>query len=197
MPDSTFVIPVLFSSDLRGTQTTSAELSTEHIVLRTLQVPRMRARVSMALFLPDGQGPEVVVGEVSELHGGLLCGFTARFVDLDETATARISAALQRTALEHRSLRRSEVDLEVTVSGGRAGRARDISEAGLFFRGAPPGVPEVDLQLALPDGRSPAATRGVVVRSTAEGHGVQFLDFGPAFRERLSRYLQGSVRRTA
>jgi hypothetical protein len=197
-----FVVPVLFSSAQQAVQTTTATLGSEGVVLRTLKLPRMLARVSMALYLPDGQGPEVVVGEVAEVHPAAppeMPGFLANFVDLPPSSRQRIEAAVARAGGEHRSFSRHSVDLEVEVAGTGPAHAVDISSGGLFLRdGHAAGRGQaLELRLDLHDGKGTADTRAVVVRAADDGRGMQFLDFGPSFRERLSMYLEAADREHA
>src|SRR5438477_13202281 len=102
MAELVLVIPVLVSSERRVVQTTSGRVSPEEIWVHCLIPPRIGSRASMALQLPDGGRPEVVVGEVTDSTrkrpDAPNPGFRARFVDLPATARRRIEAALQRAA---------------------------------------------------------------------------------------------------
>src|SRR3954468_712250 len=97
--------------------------------------PREGARASMALQLPDGHRPEVVVGEVVETTRGRPDarnpGFRARFIDLTPLAQRRIAAALQKAARNQRSFPRLPARLRV-MSGATAFSARNISAVGMF-----------------------------------------------------------------
>lgn len=185
------VFPVLFSSERKVVQTTSASLTTTDIHVLCLEPPRMGARVSMALQLPDRHRPEIVVGEVSETTRADPAapepGFRATFVDLIPSARRRIAAAIAKSESEGRVYKRMPAQLKIHIVGDGSLDARDISAVGVFV----PGLtgPERPLELALGFDDGLAATKALVVRTEEQGAGLQFVDSTRDFRLRLDRYL--------
>ena len=194
MADLVLVIPVLVSSEHRVVQTTSGRLSPEEIWVHCLVPPRIRARASMALQLPDGGRAEVVVGEVTETTrqepDAPQPGFRARFIDLSSTAQRRIAAALKRAAERNkRAFPRLPANLKV-MAGATAFSARNISPVGMFVEelaGAAPGK-ALDVWLDF-GGGGPAPVKALVIHAFPEGAGIQFVDSDREFRLRLDRYV--------
>src|SRR2546422_5143709 len=193
MAELVLVIPVLVSSERRVVQTTSGRVSPEEIWVHCLVPPRIGSRASMALQLPDGGRPEVVVGEVTESTrkqpDAPQHGFRARFIDLSSSAQRRIAAALQRAAERHRAFPRLPAKLRV-MAGATAFSARNISAVGIFVEelsGAAPGQ-SLDVWLDFGDG-GPAPAKALGIHALQEGAGMQFVDSSTEFRLRLDKYV--------
>jgi hypothetical protein len=193
MAELALVIPVLVSSERKVVQTTSGRLSPEEIWVHCLVPPRLRARASMALQLPDDSRPEVVVGEVTETTrqdpAAPQPGFRARFIDLTPFAKRRIEAAVEQVVEHHRAFPRLPARLKV-MAGATAFSARNISAVGMFVEelaGAAPGQ-SLDVWLDFGNG-GPAAVKALVIHALQDGAGMQFVDSSREFRLRLDKYV--------
>src|SRR5216684_2268376 len=118
---TSLVFPVRYVSEGVAVQTTSRELSALGIAVRSLSPPKVGARVSMALYLPNTAIPEVAVGRVSRaenVNPGE-AGFWADFLVVDPHPRMRISSLLSdrdvRDSPNHRSFDRVPVLLEVPL----------------------------------------------------------------------------------
>ena len=105
------VFPVRYVADGVASQTTSRELSSLGIAVRSLAPPQVGARVSMALYLPLTAVPEVAIGRVSRSRAGTPAdaGFWADFLVVDPQARMRIStllAAQNEEDSQHRTFER-------------------------------------------------------------------------------------------
>ncbi|HET9754071.1 MAG TPA: PilZ domain-containing protein [Myxococcales bacterium] len=210
MPVSTCVFPVRYVAEGVAVQTTSCELTALGIAVRSLAPPQVGTRVSMALYLPDAEVPEVAVGRVSRTRAGSAgeAGFWADFVVVDAQARIRISNLLAGRSQPHsqaRAFPRRPVHLPIRLRTERGlipGRATNMSRGGIFIRidDPPPVEAAVEVELHLPDGRPPVSSRGVVVHrrlpepGIVAGAGVQFADASDAFRDRVDRYMEALIR---
>lgn len=201
MPGSNFVFPVRYASEGISVQSTSRELSALGIAVRSLAPPHVGARVSLALYLPHAAVPEVAIGRVarSKTDGAGESGFWADFLIVDPEARLRISSLLndQSHGGQQRAFPRIAAPFPLKVRTGAAfisEHAVNLSRSGAFFHtDAPPPVnTAVEVELLLPDG--PVTAAGVVVHRQEPGArgnagiGIQFVDAGDDFRERLDRY---------
>ena len=97
--------------------------------------------------------------------------------------------------IEQRRSLRVPVDLPARYRSGTLsldGRARDLSQAGLFFVGASieSATGDVFLELDLPDEpMRPLSVVGEVRRVEGHGMGIRFLGLPVADRRRLANYL--------
>lgn len=210
MPVPSCVFPVRYVAEGIAVQTTSCDLTALGIAVRSLSPPRVGARVSMALYLPDAEVPEVAVGRVSRTQVGppADAGFWADFVVVDAQARIRISnllAGRNQPEGQHRAFPRRPVLLSVRLRSERgvvSERAINLSRGGVFIHTAdPPAVAAaVEVELELPDGRPPVTSRGVVVHrrlpapGRLPGAGVQFADASDAFRDRVDRYMDALIK---
>jgi type IV pilus assembly protein PilZ len=210
MPSPSCVFPVRYVAEGVAVQTTSCELSALGIAVRSLNPPQVGARVSLALYLPDGEVPEVAVGRVARTHAGspAEAGFWADFIVVDALARMRISnllAGRNQPAGQQRAFPRRPVRLSVRVRSERGfatERAIDLSRGGMFIQtdDPPPVAAALEVELHLPDGRPPVTSRGVVVhrrlpgRGSVPGAGVQFADASDAFRDRVDRYMEALIK---
>lgn len=210
MPSASFVFPVRYVSEGIAVQTTSRELSALGISVRSLAPPQVGARVSMALYLPNGSIPEVAIGRVSAARSGAPAesGFWADFITVDPQARMRISHLLSDADLrdsENRACERYPVLLQVrfrTSNEFVQEHAVNLSRGGIFIRSddPPPVDSVVEVELQLPDGGSPISTAGIVVHRQAPGTakvagvGVQFVDASDTFRERIDRYMDALLK---
>ena len=198
MPASNFVFPVRYVSEGVCVQSTSRELSTLGVAVRSLAPPHVGARVSLALYLPSAAAPEVAIGRVarSKADGVGDAGFWADFLVVDPEARLRISSLLSGHSHggQHRAFPRIPAPFPVKVRKGAAFISEDpvnLSRSGAFVRTAapPPVNTAVEVELLLPDGA--VRTLGVVVHrqeTGTAGIGIQFVDASDDFRERIDRY---------
>jgi uncharacterized protein (TIGR02266 family) len=207
MPSANFVFPVRYVSEGVAVQTTSRELSALGIAVRSLAPPQVGARVSMALYLPNAAVPEVAIGRVARARSGAPgeAGFWADFIVVDPQARMRISHLLadhdeEQKGGKHRTFDRIPVKLQVrfrTASEFVQEHAVNLSRGGIFIRteDPPPIDSAVEVEVQLPDGGAPVTTGGIVVHrqppavGKIPGAGVQFVDAGDGFRERIDRYM--------
>lgn len=209
VPGSSCVFPVRYVAEGVAVQTTSCELTALGIAVRSLTPPQVGARVSMALYLPDAEVPEVAVGRVSRTCAGSPgeAGFWADFVVVDAQARIRISnllAGRRQPEGQDRAFPRRPVHLPVRLHSERGvvtERAINLSRGGIFIHtdDPPPVEAAVEVELHLPDG-PPVSSRGVVVHrrlpapGTVAGAGVQFANASDAFRDRVDRYMEALIR---
>src|SRR2546421_9838239 len=206
MPSATFVFPVRYVSEGVAVQTTSRELSALGIAVRSLAPPHVGARVSMALYLPNVAIPEVAIGRVSAARSGAPAesGFWADFIVVDPQARMRISHLLserdQADGGNHRGFPRHTVTLGVRFRSARdfvLEHATNISRGGIFIQtdDPPPLDTAVQVELNLPDSPAAVTTNGIVVHrqlavgGKMPGVGVQVVDSGDDFRERIASYM--------
>jgi uncharacterized protein (TIGR02266 family) len=211
MAPSSFVFPVRYVSEGVAVQTTSRELSALGIAVRSLAPPRVGARVSMALYLPNTTVPEVAIGRVARAKAGAPseAGFWADFIVVDPQARMRISHLLsdrdQEEGANKRGFPRHQVTLAVrfrSASDFVLEHATNISRGGIFIQtdDPPPMDSMVQVELQLPDDPAPVLTNGIVVHrqlavgGKAPGVGVQFVDASDGFRERIDRYMDSLVK---
>ncbi|HEY6909348.1 MAG TPA: TIGR02266 family protein [Myxococcales bacterium] len=210
MPVPSCVFPVRYVAEGVAVQTTSCDLTALGIAVRSLRPPPVGVRVSMALYLPDAEVPEVAVGRVARTREGLPAdaGFWADFVVVDAQARIRISnllAGRNQPEGQHRAFPRRPVLLTVRLHSERGvvtERAINLSRGGIFIhtRNPPPVAAAVEVELELPDGRPPVTSRGVVVHrrlpaaGRLPGAGVQFADASDAFRDRVDRYMDALIK---
>jgi uncharacterized protein (TIGR02266 family) len=206
MPSRSFVFPVRYVSEGMAVQSTSRTLSPVGIDVRSLSPPRVGARVSMALYLPQTAVPEVAIGRISRAISGVPAeaGFWADFIVVDPQARLRISNLLserdESAAANHRGFPRHPVKLAVRFRTSQdfvLEHASNISRGGIFIEtdDPPPLDTAVQVEVQLPDDPTPVTTNGVVVHrqlavgGKTPGAGVQFVDGTDAFRERVDRYM--------
>ena len=210
MPSASYVFPVRYVSEGVAVQTTSRELSPLGIAVRALAPPQVGARVSMALYLPNLEVPEVAIGRVSAARSGSPAdaGFWADFIVVDPQARMRISNLLSDHDLrteQHRACERIPVKLAVRFRTSHdfvQEHATNISRGGIFIRTdhPPPLETVVEVELQLPDTGMPVTSAAIVVNrqlpggSKLAGVGVQFVDASDVFRERIDRYLDSLPR---
>ena len=206
MPSSSFVFPVRYVSEGVAVQTTSRELSALGIAVRSLAPPQVGARVSMALYLPNTAVPEVAIGRVARAKAGAPkeAGFWADFIVVDPQARMRISHLLsdrdQADDGNQRGFPRHPVTLGVRFRTARdfvLEHATNISRGGIFIQtdDPPPLDTAVQVEIQLPDDVASVTTNGIVVHrqlavgGKQPGVGVQFIDSGDEFRDRIDRYM--------
>ena len=210
MPSTSFVFPVRYVSEGVAVQTTSRELSALGIAVRSLAPPKVGARVSMALYLPNTSVPEVAIGRVAraKAEAPAEAGFWADFIVVDPQARMRISHLLSdRDQAEgnQRGFPRHQVTLAVrfrTASDFVLEHATNISRGGIYIQtdDPPPLDSTVQVELQLPDDPTPILTNGIIVHrqlavgGKAPGAGVQFVDASDGFRERIDRYMDSLVK---
>jgi type IV pilus assembly protein PilZ len=210
MPSTNFVFPVRYVSEGVAVQTTSRELSALGIAVRSLAPPQVGARVSMALYLPNTAVPEVAIGRVARAKAGAPAdaGFWADFIVVDPQARMRISHLLSdrdQNDANQRGFPRHAVTLAVRFRSARdfvLEHASNISRGGIFIQtdDPPPLDAAVQVELNLPDDPSPVTTNGIVVHrqlavgGKMPGVGVQFVDSGDDFRERIDRYMDSLLK---
>jgi PilZ domain len=96
---------------------------------------------------------------------------------------------------EHRRALRVPVDLPARYRSGNLsldGRARDLSQFGLFFVGDATDADggDVFVEVDLPDDPThPLALKGEVSRVEGDGMGIRFLGLDVSDRRRLANYL--------
>jgi type IV pilus assembly protein PilZ len=205
MPSTNFVFPVRYVSEGVAVQTTSRELSALGIAVRSLAPPQVGSRVSMALYLPNTAVPEVAIGRVARAKAGAAkeAGFWADFIVVDPQARMRISHLLSdrdQSEGNQRGFPRHSVTLAVRFRSARdfvLEHATNISRGGIFIQteDPPPLDTAVQVEIQLPDEAAPVTTNGVVVHrqlavaGKQPGVGVQFVDSGDDFRDRIDRYM--------
>jgi type IV pilus assembly protein PilZ len=210
MPSTNFVFPVRYVSEGVAVQTTSRELSALGIAVRSLAPPQVGARVSMALYLPNTAVPEVAIGRVARAKAGTPgdAGFWADFIVVDPQARMRISHLLSdrdQTDTNQRGFPRHAVTLAVRYRSARdfvLEHASNISRGGIFIQtdDPPPLDTVVQVELNLPNDPSPVTSNGIVVHrqvavgGKTPGVGVQFVDSGDDFRERIDRYMDSLLK---
>jgi len=210
MPSTSFVFPVRYVSEGVAVQTTSRELSALGIAVRSLAPPQVGARVSMALYLPNIAVPEVAIGRVARAKAGAPgdAGFWADFIVVDPQARMRISHLLSDRDQKdgnHRGFPRHAVTLAVRFRSARdfvLEHASNISRGGIFIQtdDPPPLETVVQVEVNLPDNPAPVTTNGIVVHrqlavgGKMPGVGVQFVDSGDDFRERIDRYMDSLLK---
>jgi uncharacterized protein (TIGR02266 family) len=210
MPSTNFVFPVRYVSEGVAVQTTSRELSALGIAVRSLVPPQVGARVSMALYLPNTAVPEVAIGRVARAKSGMPgdAGFWADFIVVDPQARMRISHLLSdrdQSDGNQRGFPRLAVTLAVRFRSARdfvREHASNISRGGIFIQtdDPPPIDTAVQVELNLPDDPAPVTTNAVVVHrqlavgGKLPGVGVQFVDSGDDFRERIDRYMDSLLK---
>ncbi len=210
MPSASYVFPVRYVSEGVAVQTTSRELSPLGIAVRALAPPKVGARVSMALYLPNVNVPEVAIGRVSAARSGAPAdaGFWADFIVVDPQARMRISTLLSDHELrskQNRACERIPVKLAVRFRTSHdfvQEHAINMSRGGIFIRtdDPPPLDAVVEVELQLPDTGRPVTSAAIVVHRQAPGGsklagvGVQFVDASDSFRERIDRYLEGLLK---
>lgn len=210
MPSASYVFPVRYVSEGVAVQTTSRELSPLGIAVRSLAPPRVGARVSMALYLPNTGVPEVAIGRVSAAQSGAPAdsGFWADFIVVDPQARMRISNLLSDHELrskQNRACERIAVRLAVrfrTAHEFVQEHAVNLSRGGVFIRSddPPPLDTVVEVELQLPDLGVPVTSSSIVVNrqapggSKVSGVGVQFVDASDSFRERIDRYMDSLLK---
>lgn len=195
MPASSFVFPVRYVSEGISVQSTSRELSALGISVRSLAPPHVGARVSLALYLPNADAPEVAIARVARSKATAVgeAGFWADFLVLDPLARLRISSLLgiHSNGGQHRAFPRiaAKVPLEVRKAGASISHQLvNLSRSGVFvLSSAPPPVnSSVEVELQLPEGS--VTTGGIVVHRQETGIGIQFVDATDEFRERVDRF---------
>src|SRR6267378_8360405 len=206
MPSANFVFPVRYVSEGVAVQSTSRELSPLGIAVRSLAPPQVGARVSMALYLPNTSVPEVAIGRVAKAKSGAAgdAGFWADFIVVDPQARMRISHLLsdrdQSESANHRGFPRHQVILEVRFRTARdfvLEHASNISRGGIFIQtdDPPPLETAVQVEIQLPDDVASVTSNGIVVHrqlavgGKQPGVGVQFIDSGDEFRDRIDHYM--------
>jgi uncharacterized protein (TIGR02266 family) len=210
MPSANFVFPVRYVSEGVAVQTTSRELSALGIAVRSLAPPQVGSRVSMALYLPNTAVPEVAIGRVARAKSGAPAdaGFWADFIVVDPQARMRISHLLSDRDQgdgNQRGFPRHAVTLAVRFRSARdfvLEHASNISRGGIFIQteDPPPLEAVVQVELNLPDDPAPITTNGIVVHrqlavaGKVPGAGVQFVDSGDEFRERIDRYMDSLLK---
>jgi len=210
MPSTSFVFPVRYVSEGVAVQTTSRELSALGIAVRSLAPPQVGARVSMALYLPNIAVPEVAIGRVARAKAGAPgdAGFWADFIVVDPQARMRISHLLSDRDEKdgnQRGFARHAVTLAVRFRSARdfvLEHASNISRGGIFIQtdDPPPLETVVQVEVNLPDNPAPVTTNGIVVHrqlavgGKMPGVGVQFVDSGDDFRERIDRYMDSLLK---
>ena len=210
MPSTNFVFPVRYVSEGVAVQTTSRELSPLGIAVRSLAPPQVGARVSMALYLPNIAVPEVAIGRVARAKAGAPgdAGFWADFIVVDPQARMRISHLLSDRDQDdgnQRGFPRHAVTLAVRFRSARdfvLEHASNISRGGIFIQtdDPPPLETVVQVEVNLPDNPAPVTTNGIVVHrqlavgGKMPGVGVQFVDSGDDFRERIDRYMDSLLK---
>jgi type IV pilus assembly protein PilZ len=210
MPSTNFVFPVRYVSEGVAVQTTSRELSALGIAVRSLAPPQVGARVSMALYLPNTAVPEVAIGRVARAKAGTPgdAGFWADFIVVDPEARMRISHLLSdrdQSDSNQRGFPRHAVTLAVRYRSARdfvLEHASNISRGGIFIQtdDPPPLDTVVQVELNLPNDPSPVTSNGIVVHrqvavgGKTPGVGVQFVDSGDDFRERIDRYMDSLLK---
>jgi uncharacterized protein (TIGR02266 family) len=189
------VIPVRFVSQGLAVQSSSRELGSGGIEVRCKRPPKAGARVSMALYLPGGNKPEIAVGVVgsADAQRGT---FWADFLAIDAEARLRIEALVQRAPQDVRRIEVSFLSSREFVLE----YAHNLSQGGLFVEMAnpPPLSTVLDVAIRLPDGGPVVRERAVVVHRVGAheaqqgarlGAGVQFVGSAPELRQRLDRYM--------
>lgn len=197
------VLPVHYVSDGVSVQTTSRELTPLSIAVRSLALPHLGAHLTMALYFPSAAKPEVALGRVALVQSDApgRSSFWADFVVVDPQARMRLVSLLSELKNNQRACARRAVQLQVRLRTRRElvqVQAANLSRGGIFIHcDEPPAVDTVlEVEVQLPDSGPPVTSGGVVVRrQLAEsgqppGVGVQFVNAGEAFRERIDRYMQ-------
>jgi len=156
--------------------------------------------------LPNTAVPEVAIGRVARAKAGAPkeAGFWADFIVVDPQARMRISHLLsdrdQADDGNERGFPRHPVTLGVRFRSARdfvLEHATNISRGGIFIltHDPPPLDTAVQVEIQLPDDVASVTSNGIVVHrqlavgGKQPGVGVQFIDSGDEFRDRIDRYM--------
>jgi hypothetical protein len=196
------VIPVRYVAGGTSVHTTSSDLSTEAIHVRTAWPLKPGRVVPLQLYFPNLREPVTPISIVAEKTSGSNPGFWAEFAGNDGTKD-RIAALLarQRESAD-RTFRRFHTDLAATVrQRGQpqvAGQLTNISQTGAYVKleSLPAKGAVVELDVAFATDPTPHTVLGFVVHvAPRRGVGVQFIGASDEFQSHLDQHLARLSRR--
>jgi len=206
----TIVVPVRLAARDRVTQTTSRALTASSVLVASQQRPQPEELVSMRLYLPDAGSPAGMWGKVRPADAA--GEFWLDLVDIVSTVSARIAALLSRrgpsiggVTSPHRSTVRYPTAIAASIESGKkrfAAKAVNLSSGGAFLRSREKVEvgSVVSMKLLMPDRAEPLSVGARIAHVclngprhapwSEPGFGLQFVDGGDDFRERIDRYLE-------
>jgi len=196
------VVPVRYVAGGTAVHTTSSDLNTEAIHVRTAwPLPAGRV-VPLQLYFPNRAEPVVPISIVAEKTSGTNAGFWAEFAGNDGTKE-RISAllALHREG-SGRLFRRFHTQLAATLRQHEQAAAQaelsNISQTGAFVRLASLPAKGAVVELDVSFGPERHTVLGLVVHvAPRRGVGLQFIGASDEFQSHLDRHLAGLAKRNA
>jgi Tfp pilus assembly protein PilZ len=213
------VFPIRFSAGTHVVQTTTRELSTAGVFIRSLLVLPVGTRLSLRLQLPR-DGAIDVNGVVRVVSVEKERGFWAEFADPSAEDLQRIERTVRAVARStpSGSTRPSGVPPEnrrvfprhparfrihwAPIGDLQTGFSINVSASGVFLEteNPPPVGATLFMSLELPGASAPVDVQGLVAQrvtkeiaeasGTAAGAGIQFLDATDSFREALDRAVE-------
>lgn len=186
------VVPVRYVARGRVVQSTSLQLSSEAVRVRSPVPPGVGLLVAVKLYLPHRDGPLMAEALVNDASFGD-AAFTAEFTDLPHEGRARIATFLQSVS-GRRACDRVDVRMPILLRDAFAasdGVVTNLSASGLFVEtDAPQDVgSRLRGEVCLPGDAEPHQFEAEVVRVADRGMGLQLVGGSDEFRVRLTSYL--------
>ena len=186
------VVPVRYVARGRVVQSTSLELSSETVRVRSPVPPGVGLLVGVKLYLPRNDQPLATEALVNDASFGD-AAFTAEFTDLAGEGRAQIATFLQSVS-GRRACDRVDVHLPILLRDAFAasdGVVTNLSASGLFVEtDAPQDVgSRLRGEVRLPGDNDPQQFEAEVVRVADCGMGLQLVGGTDEFRMRLTSYL--------
>ena len=213
------VFPIRFSAGTHVVQTTTRELSTAGVFVRSLLVLPVGTRVLLRLQLPRDEAIDVP-GVVRVVAVDKERGFWAEFADVSADDQQRIERTIRAVARStpSGSLRPPSAPVEnrrvfprhparfrihwAPLGDLQTGYSVNVSASGVFLQteNPPPVGATLFMSLELPGASAPVDVQGLVAQrvtkeiaeasGTVAGAGIQFLDATDGFREALDAAVE-------
>jgi PilZ domain len=186
------VVPVRYVARGRVVQSTSVQLSSKAVRVRSPLPPGVGLVVAVKLYLPRSDRPLAAEALVNDASFGD-AAFTAEFTDLAGHGRAQIATFVQ-SVNGRRACGRVDVRLPILLRDAFAasdGVVTNLSASGLFVEtDAPQDVgSRLRGEVRLPGDTDPHQFEAEVVRVADRGMGLQLVGGSDEFRTRLTSYL--------
>jgi hypothetical protein len=190
------VVPVRYVARGRVVQSTSLQLTSETVRVRSPLPPGVGLLVGLKLYLPHDDAPLAVEAIVNDASFGD-AAFTAEFTELAGEGRAKIATFLQSVSGQ-RACQRVEVRLPILLRDAFAasdGVVTNLSASGLFVEtDAPQDIgSRLRGEIRLLGDSDPQQFEAEVVRVADGGMGLQLVGGSDEFRARLMRYLAANL----
>jgi hypothetical protein len=224
MERAKIVFPVRFSAGTHVVQTTTREMSTAGVFIRSLLVLPVGTRLALRLQLPRERAIEVpAIVKIATVEKDR--GFWAEFVDLSADEEQRIERALRGpgatpigaaarsaagAAENRRVFPRYAARFRIRwapIEQLQAGYSANVSASGVFLQSddPPPVGATLMMSLELPGSAGPVEVKGLVAQRVSKeeaiekgliaGAGIQFLDANDSFRDALDGAVEHIVKK--